>query len=325
MEQLIKLVITQGEAIQAQLKKLRQQEVQIERYEEKMHKIRTSQHGENYVVDTYLQDDLAKHRRPKRRDKSPSKKDHHHHLHFHSKPKEDKPEVKVASTNDPEECDDLAGDAETIKEKTVLMENIFQLNVKLTQEEERLVKLGLKLRKLAERQRKSEWEQISMQDLTQELDQLKSVTNSQSKEIEENEENLTGLEQLLDDKHDHIAYLTREIQLIDEQSELLQRKVLELATIEMAAEKVSDGESHREELGKCGYHTGESGTTQGTRFKVQSCSSSCSNSSSSVCVQMGGKTPGATEAHDDSNSDTGISSLHSSVDESPMYVLDTLV
>lgn len=466
MEQLIKLVITQGEAIQAQLKKLRQQEVQIERYEEKMHKIRSSQLGENYVVDTYLKDDATKGtRRVKRREKSPCKRDahgnyHHHHHHYRQTRKEQvevhpqppqagQPVCEIVSTKKPpsglsvlplenkveeeieveeDDCADLNEDSsETIKEKTELMENIFQLNVKITQEEERLVKLGLKIRKLSDKQRKAEWEELALEDISQELEHLKQVTNEQSKEIEVNERNLNALEQLLDDKHDHVAFLTHEIQLIDEQSEILQRKILEMASMEAAAGgghhfvyphddeqsqqvflshamdvplecsttssypahlqsvptslpvTVSNEEqlmAHQERLdyqedddgraamvqadltgsvvkpaSRCDptgtyrpiHHQTQNPSLSSTRYKCQqqvaqpstheSCSSSCSNSSSSVCVQLIQK-PGTTTStsnissdpqDNDSNSDTGISSLHSSVDENPMYVLDTLV
>ena len=71
MERLLKLVLTQGETIQAQLKKLRHQEEQIERYEEQMHRLRSLQEGENYVVDSYLRDDKGK--KIRKRDKSPRK------------------------------------------------------------------------------------------------------------------------------------------------------------------------------------------------------------------------------------------------------------
>ncbi|CAL8079499.1 unnamed protein product [Orchesella dallaii] len=405
MEQLIKLVLTQGEAIQAQLKKLRQQEAQIDRYEERMHKIRSSQLGENYVVETYLKGD-TKPRKTKRREKSPCKKDahgglhrHHHHHRPHNVQAAD-PEVEKEpldvnpssssankpSTNRPvdeydgEEETDLPESTENIQERTELMENIFHLNVRLTQEEERLVKLGLKIRKLSDKQRKAEWEELALQDITQELEHLKEVTNEQTKEIELNENNLTALEQLLDDKHDHVAFLTHEIKLIDEQSEMLQRKVLELttggvnfdqvyqsdvvtssyATIHHPLPSTSEEPAHYfesvEEDTTSKQVDGKGKNLKGrgvvvdpsnsfkvptlsmsnppsTRYKCQqhqheTCTSSCSNSSS-VCVQLTQKQCGGSTSSDpqdnDSNSDTGISSLHSSVDENPMFVLDTLV
>ena len=71
MERLLKLVLTQGETIQTQLKKLRHQEEQIERYEEQMHRLRSLQEGENYVVESYLRDDKGK--KIRKRDKSPRK------------------------------------------------------------------------------------------------------------------------------------------------------------------------------------------------------------------------------------------------------------
>lgn len=453
MEQLIKLVITQGEAIQAQLKKLRQQEVQIERYEEKMHRIRSTQHGENYVVDTYLKDDATKGgRKIKRREKSPCKRDshgtHHHHHHHHRQSRKEQlqdfqqpqPEQSVQqlacevesppkkhvsnvsssnsaeNTVDVENMEDSADlndeeSSELIKEKTEIMENIFQINVKLTQEEEQLVKLGLKIRKLSDKQRKAEWEELAMQDMKQELEHLKIVTNEQSQEIESNEMNLTALEQLLDDKHDHVAFLTHELQLMDEESEMLQRKVLERVSIKTAGNSqqqsiqlnqppvqpaqfqttvqdpsvavvYTDQYPHQQQfdyqqeellqsLMKCSIKTSSSSrgdqaipTSQNTyqipppaqhqmctsttsaphnfqqqapppqvqHTPVDGCSSSCSNSSSSVCVQLSQKQCISTNSKisldpqdNDSNSDTGISSLHSSVDENPMYVLDTLV
>lgn len=450
MEQLIKLVLTQGEAIQAQLKKLRQQEVQIERYEEKMHKIRSTQHGENYVVDTYLKDDVTKGaRKIKRREKSPCKRDahgssHHHHHHRQSRreqlqdlqqpqPEQSLQQVacetessskkhatKVSSkpaenTEDVEDVEDSADlndeeSSELIKEKTEMMENIFQINVKLTQEEEQLVKLGLKIRKLSDKQRKAEWEELAMQDMQQELEHLKEVTNEQSEEIESNEMNLTALEQSLDDKHDHVAFLTHELKLMDEESEMLQRKMLERESMKsggssqqqsaqleqvppqqvqfhpsssgvqdpsMAA--VYSNQYHHQQqfdyqqdellqsLMQCSIktssrgdqdiptsqnpyqipppshqqlcttaavpHTQQPPSQQLQHTPVDGCSSSCSNSSSSVCVQLSQKQCISTNnskisldpQDNDSNSDTGISSLHSSVDENPMYVLDTLV
>jgi len=357
-------------------------------------------------VETYLKGD-TKPRKTKRREKSPCKRDahgglhrHHHHHRPHNvqavEPEVEKEPLDVipssstackSSTNRPvdeydaEEEEELPESTENIQERTELMENIFHLNVRLTQEEERLVKLGLKIRKLSDKQRKAEWEELALQDITQELEHLKEVTNEQTKEIETNERNLTAMEQFLDDKHDHVAFLTHEIKLIDEQSEMLQRKVLELtsggvnfdqayhsdvvtssyAAIHRPLPSVSEDTDHHaphfesdedttpkqvdgkvkvlkssrvaDPINSFKVPTLATSNPTSARYKCQqhqheTCSSSCSNSSS-VCVQLTQKQCSGSTSSDpqdnDSNSDTGISSLHSSVDENPMFVLDTLV
>lgn len=53
-EELLKLVLAQGEVIRKQLKKLRHSENQIGFLEEKTHRARVRKHGSNYLLETYL-------------------------------------------------------------------------------------------------------------------------------------------------------------------------------------------------------------------------------------------------------------------------------
>nr|CAI5832932.1 unnamed protein product [Callosobruchus analis] len=53
-EELLRLVLKQGEVIRKQLKKLRHSEHQIGFLEDKTHRARVKKHGSNYLLETYL-------------------------------------------------------------------------------------------------------------------------------------------------------------------------------------------------------------------------------------------------------------------------------
>ena len=198
MERILSLVLTQGETIQAQLRKLRVQEEQIERYEEQMHRIRSLKDGENYVVDSYLddQDEAALaaardkgskglfglgrsagsslKRRDKRADagklsskgkskerttgkkrgggKNAASAEGRRLLEQLSPKVRGVDEIVPGTGDDPSaaspEDDGLPISClNALLEQKELIERICEVNSELTKEEERLVKLGLKIRK----------------------------------------------------------------------------------------------------------------------------------------------------------------------------------
>uniref|UniRef100_T1JDJ9 Ras-associating domain-containing protein n=1 Tax=Strigamia maritima TaxID=126957 RepID=T1JDJ9_STRMM len=55
LEQLIKVIVAQGETIQAQLRTLQDKSQQIDNYEQQTHLARVQQIGANYLLDSYLQ------------------------------------------------------------------------------------------------------------------------------------------------------------------------------------------------------------------------------------------------------------------------------
>lgn len=269
MERLLKLVLTQGETIQSQLRKLRHQEEQIERYEEQMHRMRSLQEGDNYVVESYLRDDKGK-KSSRKRDKSPRKQKQQGHSQD-SSPKSDKrcaeddalaagpddlldcPQSAIAvgregkSRSGSEEGKSKSSNDASLEEESELMERICDLNSKLTREEEHLVKLGLKLKKFHERHPQDQQKQGSsgaksrdsnssqenekeeIKQLEDQLEALRDLTEEQSQEIELNEKSLNELEKMLDGKHDTLAHLTYQIQLVDQESEVLRQKLFNLS------------------------------------------------------------------------------------------------
>lgn len=296
MEKILNLVLTQGETIQAQLRKLKSQEEQIERYEEHLHRIRSLKDGENYVVDSYLNEErnngggggttghktIPSSKRllfglsrtgsssskrnsiiTRKRDKSPKMSSSSNKTKF--KKNTQKGSTTINNNGNISNQFNLKSLGEVSDEDVVnpllieeneLMERICQVNGDLTREEERLVKLGLKIKKYKEQgnsQTKLNYEEQEddeddddddihneegyeldidqrnfISQLHLELESLKQITIEQSTEIEQNEQHLTEIETLLDEKHDCIIHLTYEIQLLDVESDLLQQRLLQI-------------------------------------------------------------------------------------------------
>ena len=56
IERLMRIILTQGETIHAQLKRLREREGQIENIEQQVHDSRTKTAGKDYLLNAYLND-----------------------------------------------------------------------------------------------------------------------------------------------------------------------------------------------------------------------------------------------------------------------------
>lgn len=351
LERLLKLVVTQGETIQAQLKKLRCKEEQIEFYEEKMHFLRRLQEGENYVVDSYLCDGKSSAKRTptsaRKSDKSRRKDS------LNGKP-DSKSGKCLQPLNETIKADWVPTDAykedqnleiipsegwKSLGHESELMEKICELNKKLTLEEERLLKLGVKMKALQEKALESHDPKYSrpeaeVHQVNTELSTLRKITSEQSTEIQRNEQSLTELENELDSKYEQITELTHKIHQLDGESDALQQK---FQTVRQRQFGLSPNDSltpHNTKRGP-GFPTSDALLSDSIKDKliVGSVPSIRSEHEEVMNQEIFSQSSArgilkqnSILEDNDSNSDTGISSLHSSGDEpTSILALDTLV
>lgn len=327
MERLMKLILAQGETIQTQLKRLQDRDDQINQIEHKMHRMRVEKLGSNYLVDTYLGDEEDE---SEERDDSgitteagsgngsepgsagvepgcskdsgsstSSCKMGYKNVSQGNVVSDDTADTDLCTKESPEDLQML----QDLKSEIEIWESIYKLNQKLEKEEECLVKLHVKFRRLSHEHcqmlKKSEMvaEGESNQEVFKELEQAKAeleqivaLTARRSMEIEHSSFMLMEADKLLDGRYRYMRKLQGELEATDHETERLKYELDFITRLPPEAFML-----------KC---NAEENVTKST-------------SSQSKCCEK--------ETNDtDSNSDTGLSSLHSSSEEG-VYVLDTLV
>ncbi|XP_046394795.1 ras association domain-containing protein 10-like [Ischnura elegans] len=336
MEKLMKLILAQGETIQAQLKKLREREDQIDHFEHEVHRLRVKNHGSNYLLDTYLKgvdaeiglgEDGAEEDEddPAEEDKEGSgggedsgvvteggSGDGGDPSPPRGTPKERPPDEEKRPRDggggaEPEQAAAL----EDLQPQIEAWEKILKVNKKLEKTEECLVKLHAKLRQheavaavrmREEEDRELEWTRAEVERVT---------LQSQDVELElrRNEQALANADEWLRVRHEVLDGLQQELEAAERESELLSRRKAE------EEEALRYGNSVR--IGDVATY----GMTRRVTFLPNPVVECCGDK---VGIQVR-KVTADKDPHDtDSNSDTGLSSLHSSSEEGG-YVLDTLV
>jgi len=349
MEDLLSLVLKQRETIQIQLKKLRHKEKRIHEYEEKVHHFRSVQEGENYVLNAYLDNSessssispLTFSHQANPRSKSFSSNP----IHNHNPEGEQNPIGKKQLQIPTETFHDSSKEESTCEEKLKnslssltleadLILKILALNKKLRKEENRLVKLGSKIEGIAQIYSSVPHplpssplpeNVIGLEQVKIELNAIKEITQEQDDEIQKNEKSLSELDLVLHFKQERLAQLTQEIQSADFQSQVLQKQLTDLTTTK-PFETLADVSSAK--------YFNLSPNLKNTKLQwdpLLGKNNRCDFRSSDACstqesiLNLNEKESCVAEDND-SNSDTGISSLHSSRDEnSPLLPFDTLV
>ncbi|XP_060530118.1 ras association domain-containing protein 10-like [Cylas formicarius] len=162
-EELLKLVLAQGEVIRRQLKKLRHSEHQIGYLEDKTHRARVRKHGSNYLLETYLKG-LSEAVHPdthhlgldKNSDSGVMTEGDSEQSNIANNKASRSVEMQmerfspsseefIKDTNDDDSSSTVS--ESTIKEQTELLEKIIKLNKSLIREEENLSRLDGNLKK----------------------------------------------------------------------------------------------------------------------------------------------------------------------------------
>ena len=311
IERLMKLILAQGETIQSQLRKLHDRENQIEHLEGETHRARVETLGSNYLLETYLKANAedADDEEEKGNDSGvvteggndqtpPPTLDIPQNLatnseKFEKTPKETS-EIDENKKDIPQEDDAIMQD---LKARIDLFEKLVRVNKRLEREEECLVRLHIKFRRLRSSHQQSDGlrvlpeedvddDTIRIKDaLLKDLERVRLELERGTSEMEHNALALSETEALLEARRHYLRRLQSELEVADRETERLGKDM------DLMRRTAGEGSENQ----------------QKSASKVPTTALACSSANDT-----------------DSNSDTGLSSLHSSSEEG-VYVLDTLV
>lgn len=302
MDKLIKLIMSQTETISFQLTRLLDKDKQIEQYETQIHELRMSQIGTNYVQDAYLQEGQQN--------------------------GDGKQEDDVKKDDD--------GDDPMVE---AAYREVLDLMVRLEKEENTIVTLEAEL--------KQGREEEEVDRLKGELERLEAVYTSRQNVLAQNDRFIFDSERTVREKQDLIDRLEVQILDADKETDRLHGQYQALCEsadpkdVESAPTNIVDEETSVENTAT-DFSINRNSASEGKPSENWSTSIFCVEQKSSteymnqrnydVELSQNQEYPspvnsspvnckGETESID---SDTGLSSLHSSSDETA-YVLDTLV
>ncbi|XP_074039318.1 uncharacterized protein isoform X1 [Leptinotarsa decemlineata] len=231
-EELLKLVLAQGEVIRRQLKKLRHSEHQIGSLEDKTHRARVRKHGSNYLLETYLkglseavdpeQDDTlgadknsdsgvmteGDSEQSNNNNPKSSRTTEAHFERFSPSSEEFAKDIKDDDTSS-------TVSESTMKEQLDLYEKISKLNKRLLREEESLVRLDSNLKKYDK-------EKLDKDDVSKTLTKLRTEMTKSACEMQHNEIVLEETIEKLENRRLFLENLHRDLASEDQEYEMLQ-------------------------------------------------------------------------------------------------------
>ncbi|ERL85665.1 ras association domain-containing protein 10 [Dendroctonus ponderosae] len=235
-EELLKLVLAQGEVIRRQLRKLRHSEHQIGFLEDKTHRARVRKHGSNYLLETYLKG-LSEAVNPDIDHIGLDKNSDSGVMTEGDSEKSNNTKIKecknVEATSDRfspsseefidhlKDDDNISNVSESaIKAHVKLLESILKINKSLLQEEEHINKLDSYIKKY-DRNKATEQQEINV-EVNTELSQLTTQMTKSACEMQHNEIVLEEILEVLDTRRQHLALLHQELTSQDQEHEMLQ-------------------------------------------------------------------------------------------------------
>lgn len=262
MERLMKVIIAQGETIQAQLRRLQEKDDQIDCFEQQMHVMRMEEMGANYLLDTYLGDGQQ-------------------YLQTKDSSAPAAPVAPPRTQTNSAPDDDLEVTIGDLRCCVHYYERFLEVSDRLQREEDTIAFLTSQINLRQE----VPLDSPAHEDLLQQLERtresvqcLADINASKDKQIQENDLALKDIVLATNDKQCYVQRLEEDLSATDEEGECLRVQ--------------------HETLLKC-----------------------------NTTVTMSPAVAIRAKEHNndtDSNSDTGLSSLHSSSDDG-VYALDTLV
>ncbi|KAJ1529631.1 hypothetical protein ONE63_006395 [Megalurothrips usitatus] len=333
VHRLMRLILAQGETIAGQLRRLREREAQIERLEAEAHRERVAQHGKDYVLAAYLRDDdddggeeaddqgqpqdtpRTSRQQPGRpgggiRPRQLVADDNLSHFADESDAEHERPKAAAGTATEagggaattiaaataatatpgPSELADPGAEGD-VRARIALWEKVVKVNKRLEQQEERLVRLYVGFRRCAP-------DGLAVDD----REQVRSSLARLQQDIEDGRRSL----------QDNADLLTETEALLDAKRRLLRRLLAEMEAAEVdTARLMAARDAARDAAAPA--------STLPTAV-APPVATPCAGQLSQLTLPQS-----QVKGHDnDSNSDTGLSSLHSSSEEG-VYILDTLV
>ncbi|XP_065343938.1 ras association domain-containing protein 10-like isoform X2 [Cloeon dipterum] len=298
IEHLMKLILAQGETIQTQLRRLHDRDEQILSIEHQVHSSRQERLGSNYLLETYLKD----------LDANKGGEDDSGVAEVENAKQEEEEGEVAGEAEEPEDAEDTEAQRALVEMRAciALWERVVRVNKRLEKEEQCLVKLHVKLRRLSEAEPAQEATDLITSEaiaiVKEQIEEADAVCNAQQMEIDQNELRLQETCEQLQERHRLLDYLQEELRESELEEEQLRHWLQEL-TYKKHQQIQQQQQMHHAMLTKQFTQAATVTTTPAA-------------STGAIRKQIEGDT--------DSNSDTGLSSLHSSSEEG-VYVLDTLV
>ena len=193
LEKLMRIILTQGETIHWQLKKLQEREGQIESIEDEVHQSRTKTAGKDYLLNAYLSQDQQ------------------------SKTKKDSgvPNPGLETTTD------------GLQDILEALGKIFNLNEKITEAEEKVQDLESKLSVSQNPLLASASEIKSIQD---DLKDLRTNNDQAGREIDHNRHLISSMRLAYDERKALMAQLEKDVDTIDKEGQRLQKELHDIQT-----------------------------------------------------------------------------------------------
>lgn len=229
-EELLKLVLAQGEVIRRQLKKLRHSEHQIGYLEDKTHKARVRKHGSNYLLETYLKGlpdavnpDQEEHViTDKNSDSGVVTEGDSEQSNNIKKPKSENALERFSPSSEEFHPEDIKDDDSSsnvsisgLKEHQELLKKISKVNKQLMKQEECLVRLEVNLKKYEKYKNVTE-------EVTESLTSLRTEMAKSACEMQHYEVVLEETNELINSRRHFLENLHKDIMKEEEEYEMLQ-------------------------------------------------------------------------------------------------------
>ncbi|KAF7268091.1 hypothetical protein GWI33_018752 [Rhynchophorus ferrugineus] len=237
-EELLKLVLAQGEVIRRQLKKLRHSEHQIGYLEDKAHRARVRKHGSNYLLETYLKGlseavdpetdhiGLDKNSDSGVMTEGDSEQSHNTNLkecrNIETTSERFSPSSEDFNRNLKDDDTSSTISESAIKEQLELLEKIVKINKNLLKEEEQINKLDSNLKKYDRNKLKELQKTKGGDEVNKELGKLRTEMAKSACEMQHNEIVLEETLELLEKRRKHLENLHQELSNEDYEYEMLQ-------------------------------------------------------------------------------------------------------
>jgi len=190
LERLMRIILTQGETIHWQLKKLQDREGQIESIEHEVHQSRTKTAGKDYLLNAYLSQDK-------------------------SKQVQSGPSSKIEATT------------EGIHDILEALGKVFSLNEKITEAEEKAANLENQLTiKQSPNPDSSEIQNpLEVRSLQGELKDLRTSNDQAGREIDQNRHLISSMRLAYDERKALMAKLEKDVDTIELEGQRLQKEL----------------------------------------------------------------------------------------------------
>ena len=192
LERLMRIILTQGETIHWQLKKLQDREGQIESIEHEVHQSRTKTAGKDYLLNAYLSQDKSK---------------------------------QVQAGKDPSSSSKIDATAEGLHDILEALSKVFNLNEKITEAEEKAANLENQLSVKSSADPSATNPPLEMSSIQGELRDLRTNNDQAGREIDQNRHLISSMRLAYDERKALMTQLEKDVETIELEGQRLQKEL----------------------------------------------------------------------------------------------------